>query len=150
MITAKVKGQGLQRFYFETFLVLFWPGLMCLHYSGSTGLVGGVTFTTGNWRGRVKEEEKRDVGTEDRWICVPPPGQKRGLDWRFAAERPSNSAPQTPDCLFLAPVGAVKQDQGQFTSNSTTSGSKLQLPIFTSSNLKIQKQICEGDFLKIF
>ena len=73
----------------------------------------------------MKDEEWRDKGTDDSWVCIPPPGQKRGLDWHFASERPSNSAPQTPDCLFLAPVGAVKQDQGQFTSNATTSGSKL-------------------------
>lgn len=56
-------------------------------------------------------------GTEDSWVCVPLPDQKRGLDWRLASVRPSNSVPQTPDCLFLAPVGAVKQGQGQFTSN---------------------------------
>lgn len=84
----------------------------------------------------MKDEKWWDVGTEGSWDCVPLQGQKRGLDWRFASERPSNSAPQTLDCLFLAPVGAVKQGQGQFTSNSTTSGSKLQLPIFTISFLK--------------
>lgn len=87
----------------------------------------------------MKDEKWRDVGTEDSWICVPPPGQKRGLDWRFASERPSNSSPQTPDCLFLAPVGAVKQAQGQFTSDSTTSGSRLQ--IFTLLILNIYKHI---------
>lgn len=62
-------------------------------------------------------DEWRDEGTEDSSLYVPLPGQKRGLDWRFASERPSNSAPQTPDFLFLAPVGAVKQGHGQSTSN---------------------------------
>lgn len=62
----------------------------------------------------------KNGGTEDSRVSVPLPGQKKGLDLRLASERPSNSAPQTPDCLFLAPVGAVKQGQGQFTYNSTT------------------------------
>lgn len=90
------------------------------------GQVGGSTLTTGNLKERLKDEVWRDEGTEDSWICVPPPGQKRALDWRFASECPSNSAPQTPDCLFLAPVEVVKQGQGQFTSNSTTSASNIQ------------------------
>lgn len=58
----------------------------------------------------------KDRGMGGLMDGVPPPGQKRGLDWCFASERPSNSVPQTPDCLFLAPVGAVKQGQGQSTS----------------------------------
>lgn len=73
-------------------------------------------------------------GMWDSWVCVPPPGQKRGLDWHFASERPSNSAPQTPDCLFLAPVGAVKQGQDQFTSTSTTSRGKTSASNIHSIN----------------
>lgn len=78
----------------------------------------------------------------DGWVYVPPPDQKRGLDWRFASERPSNSAPQTPDCLFLAPVGAGKQGQDQFTSNSTTSRGKLQLDIHSISSQYTQTYFC--------
>lgn len=60
-------------------------------------------------RGGEKDDKKGMKG--QRTVrYVPPPGQKRGLDWRFASERPSNSAPQSPDFLFLAPVGAVKRD----------------------------------------
>lgn len=86
------------------------------------GQVGGATLTTEHSRGRVEGKEQRGVRTDGR---VPPPGQKRGLDSHFASERPSNSLRQTLDCLFLAPVGAVKQDQGQFTSISTSSRGKL-------------------------
>lgn len=56
----------------------------------ATGMVGGSTLI----RGGGKEKGEEQLG------YVPPPGQKRGLDWRFASERPSNSAPQTPDFLF--------------------------------------------------
>lgn len=95
------------------------------------GVFGSSMWTIWCWRMRkkVKDNECRGEGTEDGWVCVPPPGQKRGLDWRFASKRPSNSAPQTPDCLFLAPVGVVKQGQGQSTSKSTSSGNIRPLPI---------------------